>query len=868
MRGDKDIAGHRTLIASAVMTLVCLSFAEAVTAAVPRYSAAAGPGQIQDGPEGPAEKLAVSSSLASSLLKLPVDGSARIDGWPVAPGVRRSVLVTRHDVYDPAARLVVAEGDRLVDVPRSPLVFLWGSVDGEGGSVLLSVDPRVLTLEGRSETEHGAYRLAPADSGLHALTPSSRSNDWSCAASCGGAPDALGSMASSASIAMPSPALITPSIVTLHTASVAVDTDNELLSKKFANNTSTAVDYLAQLFAGLNVVYERDLLIRLLQGFTVLRVSTTPDPYSQLPNPDGRANGFQLDEVNAYWAVHYPDVKRAVTVMLSGRQPDTSTSGVAVPGQPCQPGFTGPGQNGSYSFNQVYTAPGRPAADDVREVGHEIGHNFGTRHTHCYVPRADECWKLEGSNCFGSQPGETVTSCPASFTINPINGAPVPNVQGTIMSWCDRPHALGDSTPWNCPVTNVFHPASVAIIQPVIDAAVGVCIVPATTPAPAVVSISPNQGRTVGGASVTVTGTGFQAGATVAFADFVGSTPLTSVNFLDSTTITGTTPAHALGAVAVVVSNPNQQSSTLGGGFTYRPDPTVATVSPTSGSHLGGTPLTLTGTNFISPATVTLGGAAATGVTVVSPTSITATTAGHAPGVVDVVFSSPGDLTGTLAGGFTYKPPTVSFIGPNGGTAAGGTGVTITGSGFSSPATVSLGGAPATGVVVLDTGTLTAVTGAHPSGIVDVVVGLPGSITATLGSAFFYTPVTLPVAFYSLPPCRLVDTRGFAGPLGGPVLGAALTRTFTLGGKCGLPASAKAISVNMTIVLPTNPGSLTLYPSDGLRPPSSNINFTPGQVRANNAVVVLAYDGSSRLTVFNGSNGTTHFILDVNGYFQ
>jgi hypothetical protein len=39
-------------------------------------------------------------------------------------------------------------------------------------------------------------------------------------------------------------------------------------------------------------------------------------------------------------------------------------------------------------------------------------------------------------------------------------------------------------------------------------------------------------------------------------------------------------------------------------------------------------------------------------------------------------------------------------------------------------------------------------------------------------------------------------------------------------------------------------------------------------VRANNAVLVLAFDGSGRLNVFNGSNGTTHFILDVNGYFQ
>jgi hypothetical protein len=769
MRGERGIQ-HWPLIASAVVTLACLNFDKAVAADVPRYSAETGSGQIQDGPDGPTERLAVSPLLASKLLMLPVDGAARIDSWPVAPGVRRTVLVTRHDVYDPAARIVIAEGDRLIDAPRSPLVFLWGSVDGEGGSVLLSVDPRALTLEGRSETELGSYRLEPADSGLHALTPSSPSNDSSCATSCDGGPGALGSVASPASTA--SPALITPSIVTLHTASVAVDTDNELLSVKFGNNTQAAVDYLAQLFAGMNVMYERDLLIRLLQGFTVLRVSTTPDPYVQPPNPcvplpEGcRPSVSQVDEFSAYWNAHYPDVKRALAIMISGKQADASTSGVAYLSQPCQSGL-----NGSYSFTQVYVAPGRPAADDVREVGHEIGHNFGTRHTHCYVPTpADLCWSGEGSNCYSGP-----TSCPAPATYSGIA-----NVKGTVMSWCDR------RVPFDCPVTNVFHPATIAIIQPVIDAAVGVCIFPysASTPGPAVVSISPNQGRTVGGASVTVTGTGFQAGATVAFTDLVGSTPLTSVNFVNSTTITATTPAHTLGAVAVVVTNPNEQSASLAGGFTYRLDPTVSSISP------------------------------------------------------------------------------------NGGSGAGGTPVTITGSGFSSPATVSLGGSPATGVVVANSGTLTAVTGAHAGGIVDVVVGLSGALTGTLSNGFFYTPVILPGAFYSLAPCRLVDTRDPAGPLGGPALPAASVRTFQFNGKCGLPASAKAVSVNLTVVQPANPGYLTIYPADGLAPLASNVNFASGQIRANNAVFLLATDGSSRLAVFNGSGGTTHFILDVNGYFR
>ena len=846
-RGSTQQGGRFTL---GLLALLCLVGAEAALAAdVPRYSAEARSTRTESGPEGPAETLTISSALASNLLKLPVDGSARIDGWPVAPGIRRTVFVARHDVYDSAARIVVAEGDRLVEVPRSPLVFLWGSVDGEGGSVLLSVDPREQTIEGRSETAYGTYRLAPAGPGFHVLTSANPTSASSCATTC--------DTPSAAREALPSE-LFPQAISSLHTASVAIDTDNELLLKKFSNDTKAAGDYLAQLFAAMNVMYERDLLVRLLQGFTVLRVSATPDPYIEGPDVGGDSAGRtsfrELVELRDYWVANYSGVQRAVVAMISGKQPDLLTSGAAWVDTLCMPAG-----NGGYSFNQVYTSAARPGGDDAREVGHEIGHNFGTRHTHCYVPTpADLCWTGEAADCYNGP-----TSCPAPATYSGI-----PNVKGTVMSWCDRPRAADPG--WSCPVANVFHPDSITLIQPRIVAAVGACIFPysGSNVPPSVLAISPNQGRTAGGTSVTISGTGFQAGASASFGHPPASTPLTAVNVLNGTTLTATTAAHAVGAVDVVVSNPDQQSSTLGNAFTYRPDPSVATVSPVNGSHLGGTPITITGTGFVSPMTVTLGGVAATGVTVASPTSITATTAGHAPGAVDVVVAGPGGLTATLAAGFTFQPPSVSFIGPNGGSAAGGTAVTIMGSGFSAPATVSLGGAAATGVVVVDSGTLTAVTGAHPSGIVNVVVGLPGALTATLPSGYFYAPVMAPVAFYSLPPCRLVDTRDPVGPLGGPALAAAQARSFQFGGKCGLPATAKAVSVNLTVVQPANPGYLTLYPADGLAPLASNVNFAPGQIRANNAVLLLATDASSRLTVFNGSSGTTHFILDVNGYFQ
>jgi hypothetical protein len=87
---------------------------------------------------------------------------------------------------------------------------------------------------------------------------------------------------------------------------------------------------------------------------------------------------------------------------------------------------------------------------------------------------------------------------------------------------------------------------------------------------------------------------------------------------------------------------------------TRGPAPTVVSISPTTGSQYGGTSVTITGTNFVAGATVALGGVAATGVTVVSSTSITATTGARHPGGSDVVITNPDTQSGTLVSGYRY----------------------------------------------------------------------------------------------------------------------------------------------------------------------------------------------------------------------
>lgn len=159
--------------------------------------------------------------------------------------------------------------------------------------------------------------------------------------------------------------------------------------------------------------------------------------------------------------------------------------------------------------------------------------------------------------------------------------------------------------------------------------------------------------------------------------------------------------------------------------------PVLTSVDPTGGPLAGGTEITITGSGFEEPGagttTVTVGGEPATGVTVMSDTEITATTpAGTTAGLVDIVVANDNGAD-TLANGFEYfAEPTVTAVVPDTGPTAGGTAVTITGTGFqengAGDPTVLIGAAEATGVVVVSDTEITATTPPSDPGNVDVTV--------------------------------------------------------------------------------------------------------------------------------------------------
>jgi hypothetical protein len=270
---------------------------------------------------------------------------------------------------------------------------------------------------------------------------------------------------------------------------------------------------------------------------------------------------------------------------------------------------------------------------------------------------------------------------------------------------------------------------------------------PIVGPAPTVSSVLPNSGPVVGGTVVTITGTDFQSGATVTF----GQSPATAVVFNSATQLQATTPAHAPGTVDVIVRNPDTQSATVSGGFTYQPvpAPTIISLLPTSGPEAGGTLVTVWGTNFLAGATVSFGGVAAASVTVTSATQLGAVTPPHATGVVDVRVTNPDDQFATLVGAFTYgtPPPAIISISPSSGTTAGGTSVTITGTGFQPGVpgtTVTFGGVAASGVNVISSTQIQAMTPAHDAGSVDVRVTNPDAQSATRVGGYVYVSGTAP----------------------------------------------------------------------------------------------------------------------------
>lgn len=313
-----------------------------------------------------------------------------------------------------------------------------------------------------------------------------------------------------------------------------------------------------------------------------------------------------------------------------------------------------------------------------------------------------------------------------------------------------------------------------------------VTLASAACEAPAVVAvtattITPTVGPTTGGQTVTITGSGFTPETIVTFA----GTPATDVTVnADGTSLTAVTPAGVAGPTTVTVANPGS-AATLA--YTYV-EPTVASLTPTSGPEYGGTTVTISGAGLNTTTNVTFDGVPAEIVSVSPDGTSVVVTSPAGDGSADIVLTSAGGSTLTADDAFIYIAPSVTVVNPSSGPTAGGTTVTITGEGLAGTTGVLFGDTPGT---IVGTPSDTEVVVTTPAGVVgdiDVTVVLPGDdIVVPDGFEYVAAPVIDAVAPAAGPETGgtvvVVDGSGF-------IPGAT---TVTV---CGVVIPASQVSVN------------------------------------------------------------------------
>lgn len=355
-------------------------------------------------------------NLAGIASDVPLEGKLTIYGLQLDGSRAEDALqLTRFNVWHPDSQVVVhGADDQITYLPQPDYAYFRGNLARfPQAKVYMKVDDRGNISGGIAHD--GRYWLLGKDQGRDAalafreVTEADLTNTpYQCGA------DDLEAVPNDANKAPGMPMEPLPKALAggSYYAVIAAETDYEFYNR-FAG-AEEARDYIADLIAYTSVVYEAEFNTRLLVGEVSLW-STSADPWTAT-NTSGR-----LGEFRTYWNTNKGDVSRAIAHFFSGAG---LGGGIAYVGVVCNSSY-GYGVSGGLSGNFNINSPS--SVWDIVVVSHELGHNFGSGHSHCYGGIGGNAEPVD--KCYGSQEG-----CYSGSTSLPCgtSGAGC----GTIMSYC------------------------------------------------------------------------------------------------------------------------------------------------------------------------------------------------------------------------------------------------------------------------------------------------------------------------------------------------------------------------------------------------------------------------------------------------
>jgi len=382
--------------------------------------------------------------------RTPLGETVRVSGVTEAgrPG-EITLRVERFDAVAPGARLLLHDGARetVTSLPASR--HFRGEVEGRPGSrVVLAVhadgEVRGLLADGEG---YATLRARPGEEQLELRRVAGAGDAAPFACANDQLPE-TGELASDWEGPAPlTESALAPEVVG-HTARVAVETDFEYF--QLFGNPDAAAQYAVDLLAFSSSIYVEEVETS-LAVVSVSLWTSAGDPWAQ------SSTGCALYEFGKYWNDNRTGVERTIAHFLSGK---SNGGGVAWVGVLCSGAFTyditasgcgGMANVSNYGGAYGYTGtidgnfqPGNPQPIwDTIAVTHEIGHNFGSPHTHCYAgyggssAHVDQCWTSTSGGCYNG----TSKTLPG---VGSVTGGSPGAGNGTIMSYC---HLLSGGYP-------------------------------------------------------------------------------------------------------------------------------------------------------------------------------------------------------------------------------------------------------------------------------------------------------------------------------------------------------------------------------------------------------------------------------------